>query len=233
MDGEKKQDGAIEDDWSILPPKEINDPSKSKPADWVDEAQMDDPADVKPADWDTIPAEIADPEAKKPEDWDDDLDGQWEAPKVPNPAYKGVWRAKRIANPAYKGPWVHPQIANPEYKADATLYEFDSNAFLGIEIWQVKAGTIFDNFLVTDDLDLALERAKALNKVREQEQALKKADDDKKAVLPPSLSLSLSSLRLSARIVYAAGSLCPSRRMLGHSGCGTPYGDRASHVARP
>jgi len=88
IDGEKKQDGSIEDDWNILPPKEINDPSKSKPADWVDEPQMDDPADVKPADWDSIPAEIADPEAKKPEDWDDDLDGQWEAPKIPNPAYK-------------------------------------------------------------------------------------------------------------------------------------------------
>lgn len=181
IDGEKKQDGKIEDDWNILPPKEINDPSQSKPADWVDDAMMDDPEDKKPADWDSIPAEIADPDAKKPEDWDDDLDGAWEAPKIPNPAYKGVWRAKRISNPAYKGPWVHPQIPNPEYKPDATLYEFDSNAFLGIEIWQVKAGTIFDNFLVTDDLDLALERAKALNKVREGEQAAKKVADEAKA----------------------------------------------------
>jgi calreticulin len=181
VDGDKKQDGKIEDDWNILPPKEINDPSKSKPADWVDDAMMDDPEDKKPADWDSVPAEIADPEAKKPDDWDDDLDGAWEAPKVPNPEYKGVWRAKRISNPAYKGPWVHPQIPNPEYKADDTLYQFDSNAFLGIEIWQVKAGTIFDNFLVTDDLDLALERAKALNKVREVEQAAKKTADDAKA----------------------------------------------------
>jgi calreticulin len=181
VDGDKKQDGKIEDDWSILPAKEINDPSKSKPADWVDDAMMDDPEDKKPEDWDTIPAEVADPDAKKPDDWDDDLDGAWEAPKVPNPAYKGVWRAKRISNPAYKGPWVHPQIANPEYKADDTLYQFESNAFLGIEIWQVKAGTIFDNFLVTDDLDLALEKAKALNKVRESEQAAKKKVDDAKA----------------------------------------------------
>jgi len=92
-----------------------------------------------------------------------------------------VWRAKRISNPAYKGAWVHPQIPNPEYKPDAALYEFDSHASLGLEIWQVKAGTIFDNFLVTDDLDLALERAKALNKVRETEQAAKKVVDDKKS----------------------------------------------------
>jgi len=181
VDGEKKQDGAIEDDWNILPPKEINDPSQSKPADWVDDAMIDDPEDKKPADWDSIPAEISDPDAKKPDDWDSDLDGNWEAPKVPNPEYKGVWRAKRISNPAYKGPWVHPQVPNPEYKPDATLYQFDSNAFLGIEIWQVKAGTIFDNFLVTDDVSLALERANAVNKIRENEKAAKKAADDKKA----------------------------------------------------
>jgi len=181
VDADKKQDGKIEDDWSILPPKEINDPSQSKPSDWVDDAMMDDPEDKKPDDWDSTPAEISDPDAKKPDDWDDDLDGAWEAPKVPNPAYKGVWRAKRINNPAYKGPWVHPQIPNPDYKPDSTLYQFESNAFLGIEIWQVKAGTIFDNFLVTDDLDLALERAKALNKVREAEQAAKKVADDAKA----------------------------------------------------
>jgi len=181
VDGEKKQDGAIEDDWNILPAKEINDPAQSKPADWVDEAMIDDPEDKKPADWDSVPAEISDPDAKKPDDWDSDLDGTWEAPKIPNPEYKGVWHAKRISNPAYKGPWVHPQVPNPEYKPDATLYEFDSNAFIGLEIWQVKAGTIFDNFLVTDDLSLALERAKALNKVRENEQAAKKAADEKKA----------------------------------------------------
>jgi len=181
IDGEKKQDGAIEDDWNILPPKQINDPAQSKPADWVDDPMMDDPNDVKPADWDSIPAEIADPDAKKPDDWDSDLDGEWEAPKIPNPEYKGVWRAKRINNPAYKGVWQHPQIPNPDYKADNTLYQFDSHGVLGIEIWQVKAGTIFDNFLVTDDLDLALNKAKALTKVRDAEKELKRVADEKAA----------------------------------------------------
>jgi len=181
VDGEKKQDGKIEDDWNILPPKEINDPSKSKPSDWVDDPMMDDPTDKKPADWDAIPAEIADPDAKKPDDWDSDLDGEWEAPKIPNPEYKGVWRAKRINNPNYKGPWTHPQIPNPEYKADNTLYQFDSNGVLGIEIWQVKAGTIFSNFLVTDDLDLALTKAQALNKVRDAEKELKRVADENAA----------------------------------------------------
>jgi len=102
-------------------------------------------------------------------------------PKIPNSDYKGPWRAKRISNPDYKGAWTHPKIPNPDYAADATLYEFDNHGVVGIEIWQVKAGSIFDNFLVTDDLDLALERAKAINKVRDGEKAAKKADDDKKA----------------------------------------------------
>jgi len=181
VDGEKKQDGNVEDDWSILPPKTINDPAQSKPSDWIDDPMMDDPADHKPADWDNTPAEVADPEAKKPDDWDEELDGKWEAPKIPNPDYKGPWRAKRINNPAYKGAWVHPQIPNPEYKSDAELYAFDSNAAVGIELWQVKAGSIFDNFLVTDDLDAALAHAKTVNARREAEKAAKKADDDRKA----------------------------------------------------
>jgi len=181
VDGEKKQDGSIEDDWSILPPKQINDPAQSKPKDWVDDPMMDDPTDVKPADWDATPAEVVDPEAKKPDDWDDELDGKWEAPKIPNPDYKGPWRAKRINNPAYKGAWQHPQVANPDYKPDSELYLFDSNAAVGIELWQVKAGSIFDNFLVTDDLDLALGRTKAINTRREAEKAAKKVDDDRKA----------------------------------------------------
>jgi len=181
VDGEKKQDGSIEDDWSILPPKQINDPAQSKPSDWVDDPMIDDPADKKPADWDSVPAEIADANAKKPDDWDSDLDGEWEAPKVPNPDYRGPWRAKRINNPAYKGPWVHPQVPNPDYKADATLYEFTNNGVLGIELWQVKAGSIFDNFLVTDDLDLALERAKAINTVRDAQKEVKRVADEKKA----------------------------------------------------
>jgi len=76
-------------------PKKIKDPSQSKPADWVDEKYINDPDDKKPEGWDEIPAEIVDPEASKPEDWDDELDGEWEAPKVPNPEYKGPWSPKK------------------------------------------------------------------------------------------------------------------------------------------
>ena len=66
---------------------------------------MVDPEDKKPAGYDDIPAEIPDPEATKPDDWDDEEDGEWEAPMVDNPAYKGPWKPKMIPNPAYKYVW--------------------------------------------------------------------------------------------------------------------------------
>lgn len=151
IDGNKKADGNLIDDWDFLAPKKIKDPAVSKPADWVDQAMIDDPEDVKPEGYDEIPKQIADPEAVKPEDWDDADDGEWEAPMIDNPEYKGPWKAKRIDNPAYKGPWVHPEIDNPDYKHDDSIYHFRS-AFVGFDLWQVKAGSIFDNIIVTDDI---------------------------------------------------------------------------------
>jgi calreticulin len=168
------------DDWSFLPAREINDPTVSKPEDWVDERYMDDPEDVKPEGYDDIPEVIADPDAEQPEDWDTELDGEWEAPMIDNPDFKGPWRPKRIENPAYKGEWSHPQIPNPEYYTDDSIYKFNSNAFIGIEIWQVKAGTIFDNFLITDDTTLASERATAILKRFEVEKA--KFDEEEEAM---------------------------------------------------
>jgi len=161
-DNKESRAGNIEDHFDILEPKEIPDPSVSKPADWVDDTHVDDPEDLKPEGYDEIKPETVDPEAAKPADWDDELDGEWEAPKVPNPAYKGPWRPKRIPNPEYKGEWVHPKIANPKYVADDSLYAFDSFKYAGIEIWQVKSGSIYGNMLVTDDVELAKTEADAV-----------------------------------------------------------------------
>merc|ERR1719281_814211 len=99
---------------------------------------MDDPEDKKPADW-VEEKEIVDKEAKQPEDWDTEEDGEWEAPMIPNPDYKGEWSAKRISNPDYKGVWAPKKIANPAYVDDDQLYSYDSFAFVGIDIWQVKS----------------------------------------------------------------------------------------------
>jgi len=180
IDGEEKRAGKIEDEFEILEPKLINDPAQSKPADWVDEAQIDDPEDKKPEGWDDIPATIVDPEAKKPEDWDDELDGEWEAPTISNPEFKGPWRAKRIDNPAYKGAWVHPQISNPAYQADDKLYAYPSFGAVGIEIWQVKSGTIFDNILVTDSIEEAATARKGYASRKDTEAALEKTEREAK-----------------------------------------------------
>merc|ERR1711912_165488 len=150
IDEEKIYEGSLKEDWEILAAKEINDPEDKKPSDWVDDSMMDDPEDSKPDDW-TDEKRIVDEDAKKPDDWDDEEDGEWEAPMKDNPAYKGDWYGKRISNPAYKGVWEAKKIANPEYVDDDAVYKYDDSGFLGFDLWQVKAGTIFDNVIVTDD----------------------------------------------------------------------------------
>ncbi|KAF9131853.1 hypothetical protein BGW39_001241 [Mortierella sp. 14UC] len=142
INGESAASGSLLKDFqpSVNPAKEIDDPTDSKPVDWVEIAQIADPKATKPADWDedapsrildekaTKPAdwledelaEIPDPEAVKPEDWDDEEDGDWVPVSVPNPKCEkngcGKWVRPLISNPAYKGKWSAPLIDNPDYK---------------------------------------------------------------------------------------------------------------------
>jgi len=181
IDEQSVGSGSIEEDWSILPPRTIKDPSLSKPEDWVDEELMADPNDVKPDGWDDIPQYIPDPEAEKPEDWDDEDDGEWEPPTIENPEFKGEWKPKMISNPDYKGEWVHPEIDNPDFVEDKEIYAFDDFGVVGIDIWQVKSGTIFDNILITDSLDEAKEHAKETwAKLKVDEKAKYDADREEK-----------------------------------------------------
>lgn len=160
IDQKSAKKGNLEDEWDFLLPKEIKDPNVSKPADWVDQKKIPDPTDVKPEGWDDIPKEIPDPDAKKPEDWDDEEDGEWEPPLIDNPEYKGTWKPKLIDNPDYKGEWVHPLIPNPNYIEDKELYvRLRDASHIGFELWQVKAGTVFDDIIVTDSLEEAIEYA--------------------------------------------------------------------------
>jgi len=183
IDSKEVAKGSLKEDWDLLLPKEIKDPKSSKPSDWVDEKMIADPADKKPEGWDDIPKEIPDATATKPEDWDDELDGEWERPTIDNPEYKGEWQPKLIENPAYKGEWVHPLIPNPDFVDDANLYLYESNKYVGFELWQVKAGTIFDNILVTDDVAEAAKWAEKTAKTREEEKkAHDKQEEERKAV---------------------------------------------------
>ena len=155
IDNEKVESGDLEADWDFLPAKTIKDPEAKKPEDWDERAKIDDPEDVKSEDWEK-PEHIADPEAKKPEDWDDEMDGEWEPPMIDNPEYKGEWKPKQIDNPSYKGVWVHPEIDNPEYAPDASIGKFEEICAIGFDLWQGKSGTIFDNVLISNDIEEAL-----------------------------------------------------------------------------
>ncbi|KAG2571876.1 hypothetical protein PVAP13_7KG122636 [Panicum virgatum] len=138
-------------------PMEIEDVEATKPEGWLDDE----------------PEEIDDPEASKPEDWDDEEDGEWEAPKIDNPkceeapgcgewkrpmkqnpAYKGKWHAPLIDNPNYKGIWKPQEIPNPEY-FELDKPDFDPIAAVGIEIWTMQDGILFDNILIADDEKVA------------------------------------------------------------------------------
>ncbi|XP_070817947.1 uncharacterized protein [Chaetodon trifascialis] len=178
INNEKVESGSLEDDWDMLPPKKIKDPEAKKPSDWDDRAKIDDPKDTKPEDWDKSET-IPDPDAKKPDDWDEDMDGEWEPPMITNPEYKGEWKPKQIDNPDYKGSWVHPEIDNPEYTHDTTMYKFDNVGVLGLDLWQVKSGTIFDNFLITDDVKEAEELGKETwGATKEPEKKMKEEQED-------------------------------------------------------
>jgi len=93
-----------------------------------------------------------------------------------------------IENPGYQGVWVHPQITNPDYKVDSKVYAFNSHAFVGFDLWQVKSGTIFDNIIITDSLNEAkafyeettgatIEGEKKM-KMKADEEARKKAEEE-------------------------------------------------------
>jgi hypothetical protein len=111
---------------------------------------------------------IADPSAKRPEDWDDEEDGEWEAPvidnpdckvgcgkyeapAISNPEYKGKWHAPKIDNPEYVGIWTAKQIANPDYFYDETPYLLPKIDSVGIDIWTMSGGMLFDNIAFAKD----------------------------------------------------------------------------------
>lgn len=154
----------------------IPDPDAVKPDDWDEDAPMEieDEEAVKPEGWlDDEPEEIDDPDASKPEDWDDEEDGEWEAPKIDNPkceiapgcgewkrpmkrnpAYKGKWHAPLIDNPDYKGIWKPQQIPNPDY-FELDRPDFEPITAIGIEIWTMQDGVLFDNILIANDEKVA------------------------------------------------------------------------------
>lgn len=148
------------DDWDESEPRMINDPTAVKPANWRED----------------IPLYVKDPTVRKPEAWDDEEDGkfevpeilnplcqnlkphigegcgEWKAPLVKNPKYKGKWTQPLIPNPNYQGLWRPRRIANPDFDEEALaqqLSKMDSDiGGLGFEILTVQGMSMFDNIYV-------------------------------------------------------------------------------------
>ena len=144
--------GSLLADWPF-PPEEIDDPSDTKPSDWVDEETVPDPESTKPSDWVDGPLTVPDPTATKPDAWDDDDDGEWAAPSVANPAYRGAWTQASVPNPDYVGVWAPSRVPNPDFAPQVAQY--DDLGVLGIDIWTVQADTVFDNLWLGSSLDSA------------------------------------------------------------------------------
>ncbi|KAF9297392.1 hypothetical protein BGZ88_010225 [Linnemannia elongata] len=154
IDGEVSEDHLeIEKNWDVYAPRTIPNPDETKPADWVDDKEIEDPTHVKPANYDQIPRYIPDPEATQPEDWDAESDGDWEAPDIQNPEFE-EFVPRFIPNPAYKGEWKPTEIPNPEFKEDTELAHYKIGG-AGLDLWQVKSGSIFDDIIVTSDAAVA------------------------------------------------------------------------------
>jgi len=158
-------------DWVDEP--QMDDPAASKPADWDEDAppMIPDASAVMPEGWlEDEPPLITDPSAEVPSDWDEDEDGDWEAPVVPNPkckeapgcgewsrpvtsnpAYQGKWVPPRIDNPAYKGPWKPRRIDNPAFFNDSQPHAMAPIGGIGIELWTMQEGILFDNILISAD----------------------------------------------------------------------------------
>merc|ERR1712139_49233 len=66
-----------------------------------------------------------------------------------------------IDNPEFKGEWSAKKIDNPDYKEGVQLAAYDS-MYVGYELWIVNNGTIFDNILVTDDIEYAKKQGEDL-----------------------------------------------------------------------
>ncbi|KAJ8984384.1 hypothetical protein NQ317_003532 [Molorchus minor] len=155
----------------VNPAPEIDDPNDKKPEDW-DESRRNGRHARGLARERTNPH--TDPNAVKPQDWDTDMDGEWEPPLIENtacadapgcgawepplvnnPAFKGKWRPPMIDNPNYKGKWRPRKIQNPDYFEDKEPFRMTTVTAVGFELWSMSKDILFDNIIITDDLEVA------------------------------------------------------------------------------
>nr|BAE02206.1 unnamed protein product [Macaca fascicularis] len=140
IDGQSIESGSIEYDWNLTSLKKETSPAESK--DW------EQTKDNKAQDWEK---HFLDASASKQSDWNGELDGDWPASMLQKPPYQDGLKPEGID----KDIWLHHKMKNTNYLTQYDLSEFENIGAIGLELWQVRSGTIFDNFLITDDEEYA------------------------------------------------------------------------------
>ncbi|CAL9067584.1 unnamed protein product [Musa banksii] len=94
-----------------------------------------------------------------------------------NAEYKGKWHAPLIDNPNYKGIWKPQVIDNPDY-FELDKPDFEPVTAIGIEIWTMQDGILFDNILIVSNEKVAESyRAEMWKPKYEIEKEKQKAED--------------------------------------------------------
>ncbi|XP_023619100.1 calreticulin-3 isoform X2 [Myotis lucifugus] len=161
IDGQVIESGSIEYDWNLTSLKKME-KSSAESKDWEQEEEdklqcicaetSHRSACIK--DWEK---HFLDASASKPSDWNSELDGDWQAPMLQKPPYQDGLKPEGID----KDVWLHQKMKNTNYLTEYDLSEFENIGAIGLELWQVRSGTIFDNFLITDDEEYAENFGKA------------------------------------------------------------------------
>ncbi|XP_051025640.1 calreticulin-3 [Acomys russatus] len=137
IDGQSIESGSIEYDWNLTSLKKMEKTS-SEPPDW---------GQVEGSEAQGWEKHFLDAGASKPSDWNSELDGDW----LQKPPYEDGLKAKGIDRDV----WLHQKMKPASYLTQYDLSEFENIGVIGLELWQVRSGTIFDNFLITDDEEYA------------------------------------------------------------------------------
>merc|ERR1712054_549396 len=75
--------------------------------------------------------------------------------------------------------WKPAQIDNPKFEKGVQLAAYENLKSVGYELWIVNNGTIFDNILVTDDLEYAKAQGEKLWRPTSKDEKEKKEAWDK------------------------------------------------------
>ncbi|XP_036865384.2 calreticulin-3 isoform X1 [Manis javanica] len=142
IDGQGIESGSIEYDWNLTSLKKME--TSSAESKFWDQAEGDIFQDQE--------KHFLDASANKSSDWNmTELDREGQASMLQKPPNQGGLKPEGID----KHIWLHRKMKNTNYLTEYDLSEFENIGAIGLELWQVRSGTIFDNFLITDDEEYA------------------------------------------------------------------------------